>query len=73
MGRRPNDNNNISITDLKVNFISQKKDNYGNDVIYWKCMENSKFKALTYLKEKDKNFVCLISSEKMGILFWSVN
>ena len=55
MGRRPKDNNNISITDLKVNFISQKKDNYGNDVIYWKCMENSKLKALTYLKEKDEN------------------
>ena len=55
MGRRPKDNNNISITDLKVNFISQKKDNYGNDIIYWKCMENSKLKALTYLKEKDEN------------------
>ena len=55
MGRRPKDNHNISITDLKVNFISQKKDNYGNDVIYWKCMENSKLKALTYLKEKDEN------------------
>ena len=46
MGRPKKENNTILFNDIRLNFISKKEDNYGNEVCYFKCVDKNKLKNI---------------------------
>ena len=46
MGRPKKELTNITINDIKINFISEKKDKYDNEITYFKVVDKNRFNQM---------------------------